>query len=94
MVYKGTVGLLVLLDCRQDISSAEDPKIRVKKPSGTVLEWTPTIIQRNGLTTLLGYVTQVSDLDEIGVYTIQPQLTLGGWRGYCKEASLEVSDII
>lgn len=65
-VYKGTVGVLIEVETGVDLTDATEVKLKVKKPSGTTVEW-------NGVAsgTKIQYTTQTGDLDESGLYYIQ-----------------------
>ena len=88
--YVGDVGLEILADCLQDISTATDVAFLVKKPSGTVATWAASKQALNGETRYLRYLTVPGDLNEPGRYKIQPHLSLGGWTGSGKVGELEV----
>ena len=64
--YKGTVGLLIEVETGVDLSDATEVKLKVKKPSGTTVEWAGVV---SG--TKIQYTTQAGDLDESGLYLIQ-----------------------
>jgi hypothetical protein len=85
-IYRGTTGVVVIVDCGQDISTATDTKMRTKHPGGKVSEWTATIYGTN----YLKYTTVDGDLDETGTYGIQSSMTLGVWTGTGKTAYLKV----
>ena len=65
-IYKGMVGLLLEVETGIDLSDATGVKLKVKKPSGTTVEWEGTPVD-----TKITYVTQAGDLDESGLYLIQ-----------------------
>ncbi len=85
-IYQGTVGLVIDIDLGETIAAATGISIKVKKPDGSEMTWTPTI---SG-TQILRYTTIANDLATAGRYVLQPLLTLGGWTGYANPVSLTV----
>lgn len=76
-VFKGDVGTLIRIAMGENIAAATGEEMRVKKPNGTLVTWTPTL---NG--TNLDYTVVEDDLDEAGAYRINPHMTIGSWVGY------------
>jgi hypothetical protein len=87
--YVGDVGTIIEVDLQEDISQASSYRFKVKKPSGEVVEWAPTI--KN--TTTLQYVTASGDLNEAGRYDLQVEITIGSWSGRCNTVSFTVYDL-
>jgi hypothetical protein len=87
-IYINDIGLLILIDFGEDISGASGIVLEVITPSSIVRtdgvitnmkEWIPEIVDTN----FLGYTTVDGDLNEFGLYKINPKFTLGGWTGHC-----------
>ena len=76
-IYVGDVGTTILVDMGEDISSATNLALEVKKPDGSIVEWVPTVSDKN----FLKYIIKAGDLTLEGTYTINPKLTLGDWSG-------------
>uniref|UniRef100_I2PYP3 Uncharacterized protein n=1 Tax=Desulfovibrio sp. U5L TaxID=596152 RepID=I2PYP3_9BACT len=89
-VYQGDVGLEIILDCGCDLSGAVGTAVAVRMPSGTVLSWPAETAGAGGGVTCLRCVTRAGDLAEAGTYRLQASLTLGGWTGLGRTASLVV----
>ena len=89
-IHVGDTGLEILADCQQDISAATNMTFLVRKPSGATTTWAATKATLDGETRLVRYLTVTGDLNEPGVYTIHPHLTLGAWTGVGKVGSFEV----
>jgi hypothetical protein len=68
-------------DVTLDISNATDLKVIFKKPSGSVIERTASFYT-DGTDGILKYVTVDGDLDEIGSWKIQVEITApnGTWK--------------
>ncbi len=90
MIYKGDVGTVVLLDTLSDISSATQVLIRVKKPSGVCTEWSSSVDSL----TKVKYVIQSGDLNESGIYKLQPKVTMPGFTGSCDIVSIQVDPLV
>lgn len=77
--YVGDTGTLVLVDTLTDLSAATSVKLVVKKPGGTIVEWTGSVYH----TTIIKYITLVTDFSVAGTYYLQAKVTLpsGVWLG-------------
>lgn len=76
-VYTNDVGLVIDINMGENISSATSLSLGITKPDHTTTTWTPSIQGTN----YLRYTTVANDLDQAGIYFIQPAFTLGGWTG-------------
>ena len=85
-VYVGDIGTEIVLDCGTSIVTATTLKIKVRKPSGQLVEWTATL---KG-TTQMSYITQSGDLSVDGVYRLQAYVVMTGWTGRGETADLIV----
>lgn len=90
MIYKGDTGTVIQLDTQSDISSATLVKIKVRKPSGVILDWIGAL---QG-TTAIRYVTQANDLDESGVYKLQGYVESPAWCGSSDITSMQVDNTL
>lgn len=78
MIFLGDYGTEIVLDTKQDLTSATSVKIRYKKPSGNVGEWTATVTD----TTKVKYTTASGDIDEAGTWEIQVVVEFPGAKFY------------
>lgn len=85
-LYKGAEGVEFLIDMRTDLSTANNLAFKVKKPDGTEATWSAA---RNG-TTKMRYVSAAGDLDQVGIYKVQPYAEIGLFRGRGDTLSVEV----
>lgn len=97
-VYVGDVGLAIILKLARDdedldITGATNAKIHVKKPDGTLVDWTAEIHTISGETKYLRYFTQSGDLNQKGRWRVQAGLTLSGWTGRGETGIFRVYDI-
>ena len=71
-VYKGSVGVEVVINTRNDLTGSASCDILVQLPDGTTTIWTPTSIDKT-LTTnaIVYYTTETGDLEQAGNYTLQ-----------------------
>ncbi|MDP2218523.1 MAG: hypothetical protein Q8J68_14695 [Methanolobus sp.] len=74
---------------QEDISSATDIALKVRKPDQTLTEWVPDIYGSN----YLRYFVNEGDLSQAGEYRIQPILTIGGETGRGETIVLTVYEI-
>ncbi len=77
-VYVNTVGLNLVWSIGQDISTADDLKILVKRPDKTTTSWIPELASFQGITDRLLFTTISGSLAQTGVYEFQPQITING----------------
>jgi hypothetical protein len=89
-IYQGDTGVELLVDCGRDIASAGEPALLVRAPSGAVRAFAGSLVEKDGVTRHIRYVTKAGDLAEAGVYRIQASLTLGDWSGVGRTARLAV----
>ena len=83
-------SLLTLnLDCNIDISAASEVLILYRKPSGVEGQWVGA-----ANVNLATYDVQDGDLDEVGVWKIQPKVTIAGEVGYGEIKPMTVSSPI
>ena len=87
--YVNEVGTPVVVDCGSAITGATSLALKVKKPDGTLVSWTPTIYETN----YLKYIVQSGDFNLSGTYYLQASLTLGGWSGLGETASFQISAV-
>jgi len=78
-LYIGQTGVKIILETGQDLSSASQVSILVKKPDTTEEEWSGTI---NGTT--IEYTTQTGDFNKAGIYRLQAKVVFANgsiWYG-------------
>jgi hypothetical protein len=75
-IYVDDTGVEINLNCIIDVSVASTVSYKVQKPDGTEVEWSAT--KRLGYHTYLTYTTSAGDLDQVGIYHIQPYVEFGG----------------
>ena len=85
-IFAYDIGTEILIDMQEDLSSATSITLRIQKPDKTTTTWTPTVVNTN----YLQYYLQSGDVDDVGVYTIQPHLTIGSWTGSGTKVQIEV----
>lgn len=79
VVYVGTIGCHVHILIPDDlVTDVESIVIEVCKPSLNVVEWNPLTVDYDSETeiTTLTYETIEGDLNEAGMYRIQPVVTM------------------
>jgi hypothetical protein len=88
-VYKGVIGLAIIIDLEQDISTATTKQIKVLH-NGVETVWTAEVYD----TTKLRYITaSADDLATPGTYYLQPYLVFpSGFNPHCNTVELFVYD--
>ena len=76
-IYVDDIGVDIIVDCGEDISTADPIALLYRKPDGTTGTWTPEIYADN----YLKYTVEDGDLAQAGKYRVQASLTLGDWTG-------------
>jgi len=87
-VYVGDIGTIIEIDMQENISTATDQRLDIKKPDGTETVWTVTIYN----STYLRHTIATLELDLKGVYHIQPYMKIGTWTGRGNTVNLTVHD--
>jgi hypothetical protein len=86
----GDVGTAIIVDMGVGLTGATDYNFAVRKPSypdsGSEEDWQP---EPYGATSLR-YIVGTGDFDEVGVYEIVPELTVGDWSGSGDPVSFRV----
>ena len=75
--YVGDIGTVIEVNMGDDISAADLVELHVKKPDGSLDEWTGTIYNSN----YIKYTIIEGDFSVAGVYTINPYLEFAAWQG-------------
>jgi len=89
-IHKGDIGTVITIDAGEDLTSADDVKVYVRKPrASSTVEWSPTVSGSDVIVT-----TTDGDLSEAGTYKIQVWADLTTWSGYSEIMTLEVEDNI
>ena len=84
--YAGDVGTEILVDVKSNITTATELVLRIRKPSGTLVNWTGTL---EGLTKIK-YIVQDGDWNEVGVYRLQAYVVMPTWRGLGDNTTFEL----
>ena len=85
--YVGDEGTKISVDVGINADNISLAKLIVKKPSGTVVEW--TAIPESGTTTIY-YITGSGDLDKAGRYYVQAYVETSDWKGHGAVTSFTV----
>jgi hypothetical protein len=85
----GDIGTIIKVDTGEALAAASTTQIKITKPSGTILTKTGIVTE----TTKLYYVTIAGDLDEAGIYVIQPYIVFADWSGHGLSAKLLVQAV-
>lgn len=85
-IYIDTEGVTVRVDSEENISTATNLLLHVRKPDGTEVEWSGTL---DG-TDFIEYVTIAGDLDQAGFYRLQSSFIMDGWDGRNSTAEFAV----
>lgn len=84
--YIGEAGTGLTVNCVATITTASPIALIVSKPDLTRAVWTPTI----GSASTLLYTTVSGDFNQVGRYSLQASITIGGWSGYGETAEFLV----
>jgi hypothetical protein len=84
--YVGDIGTDIIVDCGSAIGGATNLKLKIKKPDGTLVEWSAVIEGTDSLK----YTTVSNDFDQCGVYYLQASLNMSGWTGVGETATFTI----
>ena len=87
--FVGEIGLTVIVDIGEDISTATAYALKIRKPSGAEVSWSASIYNTN----YLKYITVADDLDESGTYYLQSYIEIDQWKGRGETADFDIDDI-
>lgn len=76
-----------------DLTNATELKIKARAPSSNNKTWSANVIG-DPLEGIMQHVTVDGDLDEIGIWILQPFGTVEGWIGHGEQVQLEVHEIL
>ena len=85
-IYVDALNVEVRIRMNEDVSLATLVRLDVRKPGGTVVQWVAGVTENN----VLRYITQSGDLDEAGLYYVQPYLVIGDWADYGTPANFKI----
>ena len=85
-LYQNDIGTIFTIDCGSDISGAINTRLLIRKPDGTLVEWTAVTYDSN----YLRYTTVAGDLDQVGSYKLQATLNINNWSGRGETTSFTV----
>jgi len=89
LIFKNDIDIPIIIDTKEDLTTATKISIKVRKPDGTDFEWIGTLYQ----TTKIKYMTVDGDLDQAGTYKIQGYAEIPPARkGRTETISFKVKD--
>jgi len=88
--YVGEVGTELFLNVWQDLSSASEVKMLVKKPDNTRHEWSAEIYPIDSVNTYLRHTIVEGDFNMSGIYEFQAWAKFAAWEGKGKTAPLMI----
>lgn len=94
-IWVDDIGTEVLMDAKEDISSATVIKLFVQKPDNSVVEWVINPAHWPGVdedhpVNEIKYLIQAGDLNLKGKYTVQSYVELPAWSGSGDKDSFQV----
>jgi len=88
--YVNEIGTELIVECGKNLSNAAFLKLSVKRPDGSVVEWTgEQAFQRR---TAIRYVTKEGDFNVSGEYQLQSKVSLNGWVGKGRTSKFLIYD--
>jgi len=89
-IYVGDVGTVITLDAGTfSLATATDPVINYRKPSGETGQWSAGITDNK-----VEYTTIADDIDEVGKWLLQAQVTISSWTGSSSTVTMDVGERI
>ena len=83
------IGTLIKIDVQMSVQDATKLEIRYKKPDKTTGAWTAQIFGVNE-PSVLSYTIQAGDLDQPGVWELQPYVESPNWTGTGQSVNLTI----
>lgn len=91
-IYKGDYGVLVRVDTKVNLTDAIAFLLKVYKPDGREVCWTPTV-ESPAIAGILIYTTVQGDLDTTGTYKLFAQVDFVSGRFIGEVATFRVYDL-
>ncbi|NIM60001.1 MAG: hypothetical protein GTO16_13835 [Candidatus Aminicenantes bacterium] len=90
-IYKGDIGVKIILNVVTDITGSSARKIYYKKPdAGDTGSWDAD----QESSTSISYTTTTDDIDEAGAWRLQAYVEWSGYKLYGAQCDLEVEEVI
>ncbi len=90
MIFKNSVGVRIFIETSKPLASVIQVQMRYKKPSGATGLWNCDVAN----TSQILYTTQTNDLDEVGIWNLQPIVTRTGSVIPGSITQMKVEDIL
>lgn len=87
-IYKGDAGTVIEVSVGEDVSLATTLELRIRKPDGTVENWTAT--KDPLIDTQINHTVSAGDLDQVGEYRLNSYIVLPTWTGHGETARFDV----
>ena len=84
--FVGDIGTIITLNVGANVVSATERLIKVKKPSGTEVDWTASQYKTNSIR----YTIVDGDFNEEGTYTVQAYVVMPTWEGLGEVAEFTI----
>lgn len=84
--YVGDIGTVLMVNTKEDISTASKVSLKIKKPDDTEVEWIGTVDR----TTYIRYATVSGDFDQSGEYHMNAYVEMTGWTGRGETVSFHI----
>ena len=85
-VHVGDVGTKIKIDVQSNISNATLLRIAYSKPDGATGQWI-AFLDSN---TSVGYLLQAGDIDQPGIWKLQPYIESPTWKGHGESVEFTV----
>lgn len=87
--YINEIGTQILVNVTSDISTATTALLQIKKPSGTIVNWTGTVYSK----TYISYIVKKGDFNEAGDYLLQSYVEMPGYSGRGDVISFKIYNV-
>jgi hypothetical protein len=92
--HKGDIGIAIEITITkdgiaEDISLASKKYIKIGRPDGTSINGLAVFVT-DGTDGKIEYVTVADDLDQDGVYTFQPYIEIGLFKGHAERVASKI----
>jgi hypothetical protein len=93
-IYVGDIGTEIILDAGQDITGATVSMAVLKPGTQAEATWPASVQAIDGASNYVRHKAVAGDMDEPGLYRVQPVITLadGSWSGRGETAEFRVYD--
>lgn len=93
-IFSNDIGTVIILDTETDLTGLTDQKILLKRPNGSIVAKTATVVDADPTKGKITFTSVTGDWLQVGVYSIQAKITFGSKIFYGTISNFTVLDTL